>query len=214
MIGMSKDSYKVMVVVLSVALAILVSALVSGVLFISSNKSPGRQEDVGSTVTIGGPFVLRDHRGQSFTEQDLKGGYSLIYFGYSFCPDVCPTSLAVIAQALSKLEEENPKAATQVTPIFITLDPERDGPEEIASYISHFHPRMVGLTGSVKQVRLAAEAYRVFFQKTTSEESSDYLIDHSSIIYLMGPDGQFIRHFVHATSPDVIAEELLALLKS
>lgn len=160
-------------------------------------------------VTLGGPFSLVDHTGRTVTEADFAGRFMLVYFGFTFCPDVCPTELGTIASALDLLEE----AGERVTPVFISVDPERDTPEAMADYVSRFHPRMVGLTGSPEQVAAAARAYRVFYAKVNRPEMSQYLVDHSSFIYLVGPDGRVRSLFRPETSPEVIAEAVRGQLR-
>lgn len=157
---------------------------------------------------IGGPFELVDQTGTTRSEGDFLGRYMLIYFGYVYCPDVCPTSLSNMTQALDELAEDAPDKAAKIVPLFITVDPERDTVEVIESYAEHFHPEMVALTGNEAQVAKAAKAYRVYYAKAGEEGSDDYLMDHSSFIYLMGPDGKYVAHFTHTAAPDEIAEAL------
>ena len=152
---------------------------------------------------VGGPFELVDETGATVTEADFAGKLKLVYFGFTFCPDVCPTELAKIAIAL----EELGPLADEVTPIFITIDPERDDVEAVAAYTDHFWPTMVGLTGSPEQIDAAAKAYRVYYRKVEDPGSSaDYTMDHSSIIYLMGPDDGFIDFFSANATPEDIEE--------
>src|SRR3546814_481801 len=151
---------------------------------------------------IGGSFSLVDGEGRARTDEDFRGELMFVYFGFTFCPDVCPTELQAMGQALDRLGSD----AEQVQPIFITIDPERDTPEIVGQYVKSFHPRMVGLTGSPEQVAAAAKAYRVYYRKATVEGSSDYLMDHSSIVYLMDRQGKFLTHFSHGTSPEDMAE--------
>jgi len=152
---------------------------------------------------VGGPFELVDETGATVTDADFAGKLKLIYFGFTFCPDVCPTELAKIAIAL----EELGPLADEVTPIFITIDPERDDVEAVAAYTDHFWPTMVGLTGSPEQIDAAAKAYRVYYRKVEDPGSSaDYTMDHSSIIYLMGPDDGFIDFFSANATPEDIEE--------
>lgn len=176
---------------------------------------PGLFERVApSPVTVGralvgGPFSLTDHKGRRVTEKDFAGRHMLVLFGFTFCPDVCPSGLQVMSAALDKLG----KKAETITPIFISLDPERDTPEQLAQYVASFHPRLVGLTGTLEEVDKAAKAYRVFYKKVRDEKSTAaYTIDHTALIYLMGPDGNYVAHFNHATSPDTLAERLGKLL--
>jgi protein SCO1/2 len=153
---------------------------------------------------IGGPFTLTDQHGTRVTEEDFAGRFMLVYFGYTFCPDICPTSLTVMAAALDQLPKEQ---AEQVVPIFITVDPARDTVEQLAAYAPLFHPRLVALTGSEEEVREAARVYRVYYH-VPDEEGDAYLVDHSSFIYLMGPDGGYRTHFGTDASPEAMAERL------
>lgn len=164
---------------------------------------------VAPGVTLGGPFTLVDHTGRTVTEADFAGRFMLIYFGFTFCPDICPTELGTIASAIDLLEGEGER----VTPVFITVDPERDTPEAMADYVSRFHPRMVGLTGSAEQIAAAARAYRVYYAKAQRPEMSQYLMDHSSFIYLTGPDGRVRSLFRPETSPESIASSIRTQLR-
>ncbi len=159
-------------------------------------------------VPIGGPFTLVDSKGDTVTQKTLMGRYALIYFGYTYCPDICPTSLASIARALDLLAETDPVAAQMVQPVFISIDPERDTPEAVGDYVAAFSPRLIGLTGTAEEVAEAAKAYRVFYQKVQPEGASDYLMDHASTIFLMSPTGEYVTHFAHTATPDEIAETL------
>jgi protein SCO1 len=139
---------------------------------------------------IGGPFALIDGDNKTVTDKDFRGKFMLVYFGYSFCPDVCPTTLNEIAEAMDKL---GPTSA-RVQPIFITVDPRRDTPAVIKQYASAFTPKLLGLTGSPEQIAQVAKEYRVYYaEHRTGPGPNDYSMDHSSILYLMGPDGQFIE---------------------
>ncbi|MFN3745089.1 MAG: SCO family protein [Hyphomicrobiaceae bacterium] len=176
---------------------------------------PGPREQVSRTLPstgralVGGPFTLVDHTGKTVTEKDFRGRYLLIYFGFTHCPDVCPSALQVVAAALDKLGAK----ADQVVPIFITVDPERDTPEQLASYVPSFHPRLVGLTGTQEQIAAAAKAYRVYAKKVEDPKSSaGFTYDHTSLIYLMDREGAYVAHFTHATSVDRIAERLAKVL--
>ena len=160
-------------------------------------------------VSIGGPFTLTDHEGNSVTEEDFLGRHTLVYFGYTFCPDVCPMELQSITEALEQLGRK----ADGVVPLFITVDPQRDTVEVMADYAGHFHPSLRALTGTPEEIRAAARAYRVYFKKDASEgDGDDYLVDHTSLIYVMGPDGAYVAHFTFGTPPDEIAARLSALL--
>ena len=144
---------------------------------------------------VGGPFELVDQDGNVRRDTDFRDRYMLVYFGYNYCPDVCPTSLFNMTAALESLDQGD---AEQILPIYITVDPERDTVEEMKEYAGHFHPSLVALTGSADKIADVARAYRVYYAKAGEDE--DYLMDHSSFIYLMGPDGQYVRHFSHNTT--------------
>ncbi len=191
-------------------LAFMLSAAAT-FLYIAPNHSQlPRQQVVSGKALIGGPFTLINHKGETVTDKSFRGQYMLVYFGYTFCPDVCPAELAVITDALEMLGEK----AARVTPVFITVDPERDTVEQVAEYVSNFHPRMVGLTGSPDQIKAAAKAYRVYYRKAKDESSSAaYMMDHSSIIFLMGPDGQYLSHFAYGTKPETMAAKLAQLIR-
>jgi cytochrome oxidase Cu insertion factor (SCO1/SenC/PrrC family) len=155
---------------------------------------------------VGGPFRLTDQHGKTVSDTDFRGKYMLVVFGYTFCPDVCPAELQVVTAALDAL---GPKAE-RIQPVFITIDPERDTVGQLAVYAGNFHPRLVLLTGSSAAIADVAKAYRVYYAKAEGSASAgrDYLMDHSSIIYLMGPDGQFVRHFTYTTDAATLAEQL------
>ena len=160
-------------------------------------------------VDIGGPFALISHKGEVTTDADLRGKHLLIFFGYTYCPDVCPTALQRLSLALDEL---GPLAA-QIQPIFISVDPKRDTPEALAAYVESFHPSILGLTGTPEQIAEVAKAYRAYYAKV--EEGGDensYLLDHSAYIYLMGPDGAYRSMFSHGTAPKELAESLRGYL--
>jgi protein SCO1/2 len=161
-------------------------------------------------LVLGGPFAMTDHTGKAVTEADFAGRYLLVYFGFTFCPDVCPTELGTIAAALDSLEE----MGDRVTPVFITVDPERDTPAAMADYVTRFHPRMVGLTGTAEQVAATARAYRVYYAKVNRPEMTQYLMDHSSFIYLVGPDGRVRALFRPETSPEAIAQAVRGQMRA
>lgn len=154
---------------------------------------------------VGGPFTLVDHTGQTVTQADFAGQYLLVYFGFTYCPDVCPTELANMAAAMGQLDEA---VAEQVQPVFITIDPERDTPQAMADYVDLFHPRMIGLTGSEEQIAEVAGEYRVYYRRVDSSEFTDYQMDHSSFVYLMGPDGENLAVFPPQTPADRMADAI------
>lgn len=154
-----------------------------------------------TNVEIGGPFTLVDHTGATVSDSDFDGQLRLIYFGYTFCPDVCPTELGNIALALDALGDD----VQYVTPMLITVDPERDTPEILADYVPLFHEKLVGLTGTREAIDKVAKDFRVFFRKVEDADYTYYLMDHTSFVYLMGPDGEFLSMFNYGTVPDAMA---------
>lgn len=165
-------------------------------------------------ASIGGSFSLLDHRGQRVSEQALLGHFTLIYFGYASCPDVCPVELQNIGGALDLLAADGPQGLSGLQAFFITIDPARDTVAALADYMPNFHPSLAGLTGTEQEVSAAAKAYRVYFSKFEDTPGTEnYLMDHSNIIYLMGPDGKFLAHFGHGTTSEQIAAKLRELRK-
>jgi protein SCO1/2 len=160
-------------------------------------------------TTLGGPFSLTDHTGRAVTERDFVGRWLLVYFGYTYCPDVCPTELGALAAALDTMGA----AGEAVTPVFITIDPERDTPAALADYVGRFHPRIVGLTGTPEQVTEAARRFRVYFARARSSDATEYLMDHSGFVYLVGPDGRVRSLFRPATDPEAIAATVRAQMR-
>lgn len=163
-----------------------------------------------ASASIGGPFTLVDGDGKTVSDADFRGKWMLIYFGYTFCPDVCPTALSSVTAAMDKL---SPAEQVKLTPVFITLDPARDTPAVMKDYAAAFHPKMVGLTGSDEQVAQVMKAYKVYGAKAKGGDATTYTVDHSSILYLVGPDGRFVAHFPHGTSVDDLATALKKYLK-
>ncbi len=159
-------------------------------------------------MVLGGPFSLVDQSGRAVTERDFAGQWLLLYFGYTYCPDVCPTELGTIAAAMDSLGPLGEK----VVPAMVTIDPQRDTPAQLAEYVTRFHPRMLGLTGSPEQVAEAARRYRVYFARVNRADAGDYLMDHSSFVYLVGPDGRVRSLFRPEASPDDIAAVVRAQL--
>jgi len=186
-----------------VILALLVVAVISGALVLNFARPVRDLPSVSSSISIGGAFTLVDHDGRTVTDADYRGRYTLIFFGYTYCPDVCPTTMQNISDAMDLLGA----SADQVQPLFVSVDPERDTAEVLKSFVGNFHPRMIGLTGSAEQLAAVAKAYKVYFQKVQEEGAADdeYLMNHSSIVYLMDPDGEFVAHFTHGTTSDDMA---------
>lgn len=156
-------------------------------------------------VKIGGPFALTDQNGKRVTDADYRGKLMLVYFGYGFCPDICPTELQNIAVTLDEMGDKG----ADVQPIFITVDPERDTVEFMAEYVPNFHSRLVGLTGARREIEKTATSYRVYHARAKSgPDDDDYLVDHTGFVYLMGRDGSFLTMFRGATDPKKIAETI------
>lgn len=154
------------------------------------NSGPVEQGE----AMIGGAFTLVDGAGNTVTDADFKGKYMLVYFGFTHCPDICPTTLLMMTNALEQMGDD----AKDIVPLFITLDPERDTPKVVGAYVKNFTPKLVGLTGSMAQITKAADAYKVYFSKVKSEDSAmGYMIDHSGFMYLMDRDGKYVAHYTH-----------------
>ncbi len=182
-----------------------------------NNNKPKAQSGqvtvVSGKAAIGGAYTLVDHNGKTVTDQDLHGKAHLIYFGYAYCPDVCPTALQQMGAALSM----SGSAADYYQPIFITIDSERDTPEKMAQYVTNngFPDGLIGLTGSPKQIKQAMSAFKVIGQKVEDPDSAtDYTYNHSSIIYFMDAKGQFVDVFTHASTPRSIADRLISYKKT
>jgi protein SCO1/2 len=185
------------------ALIVLLVAAGIGLVALSLSR-PGGPISFGEAL-VGGPFTLTDHNGRRVTDQDFRGKYMLIFFGYTYCPDVCPSELQVISAALDQLGP----AADKIQPIFITIDPARDTPETMKIYVSNFHPRLVGLTGTDEEIAAVAKAYRVYYRKAEAKENAtDYLMDHGSLVYLMDPGGKFVKPFSYTTDAKALADGL------
>lgn len=156
------------------------------------------------SLGVGGPFRLTDTAGHVVTDASFRGRWMLVYFGYTSCPDVCPTELATIAAVLRDLGPE----ADRVAPLFITVDPARDTRKVLAVYVRLFDRRLIGLTGTPAEIAAAARAYRVFYRRVALHDGNAYLMDHSSFVYLMGPDGRFVDLFNPGTRPTDIAASI------
>ena len=159
---------------------------------------------------VGGAFALTDHTGKRVTDKDFLGKYMLVFFGFTNCPDICPSGLQVMTAALDKIGSK----ADDIVPIFITLDAKRDTPEKLGEYLKSFHPRLVGLTGTEEEIAAAIKVYRVYAEKITDEKTPDsYSYDHSAIFYLMGKDGVFLSPLPHTTNVDELADALNSALR-
>lgn len=159
---------------------------------------------------IGGPFTLVNGQGQTVTERDVITKPSLVYFGYTFCPDVCPLDNARNAEAVDILEERG----FDVTPVFISVDPERDTPDVVRDFAANHHPKMIGLTGSPEQIKAASQAYKTFFRKQNSDDPDYYLVDHSTFTYLVLPETGFVDFFKRDDTADQMAERTACFLSN
>ena len=153
---------------------------------------------------VGGPFALTDHTGVLRTSEDFRGKLILVYFGFTYCPDICPTDLLNVGLALNELGQ----AADKVQPLFITVDPERDTTEHLKEYLQSFHPKFIGLTGDASAIKAAADAFKVYYARVSNKQGDDYTIDHTAFIYLIGADGGYVGFFPPGTSAERIAETL------
>ena len=165
---------------------------------------------ISGEANIGGPFTLVDQTGATVTEADFRGKAMLIYFGYTYCPDVCPYDMARNAEAVTMLEEQG----YSVKPVFISIDPERDTPEQLADFTDYLHPRLVGLTGSAEQIKAASQAYRTYYKKQEPEDGDEdyYLVDHSTFTYLTLPEEGFVEYFRRDETPEAMAEKVACFL--
>ena len=199
----------------------LVSALLAVIAASFASISPTRAQEpdpaaaarlmddlMWGRARVGGPFTLVDHTGRTRSDADFRGKFLLVYFGYTFCPDVCPTDLQQIGLAVDKLGT----AGAAAQPLFISVDPERDTTAVLAQYVALFHPRLIGLTGTPEQIQAAASAYKVYYARYKPPEGGDYVIDHTGFIYLMDGTGAFRGFFPPGTSADRMVEIIRPLL--
>lgn len=153
---------------------------------------------------FGGPFTLTDHTGKKVTEKDYNGQWRLMYFGFTFCPAICPTELAKMTKALNAVGDK----ANKITPLFITIDPERDTVDVMKGYVASFHPRLIGLTGTAEQIKKVAKEYKIYYAKVDDPAMTEYTMDHSSFIYFIDPDNN-LRAIIRAgDDAGVLAEAI------
>lgn len=191
------------------AAALAVAALLGGTWWMTYGRAPAdafaacRASAVaGGAGSVGGPFTLVDGTGRTVTDKDVITRPSLVYFGYTFCPDVCPLDVARNADAVDALQARG----YDVQPVFISIDPERDTPEVVGEFARYMHDDMIGLTGSVEQVKAASQAYKTYFRKQNSDDPDYYLVDHSTFTYLVLPGHGFVEFFRRDDTADEIAE--------
>lgn len=161
-----------------------------------------------SKAAMGGPFLLTDHEGRRRGLEEFRGKVVVLYFGYTFCPDVCPTDLVAISKTIEALGP----SGERVQPLFVTLDPDRDTAQHLAQYVPHFHPRLIGLTGTLAEVGKVAEQYKVYFKKVPAREGPHYYLEHSAYIYLLDEQGRYYGTFPPATSPERLTSVVWDLL--
>ncbi|MFM7403823.1 MAG: SCO family protein [Erythrobacter sp.] len=159
-------------------------------------------------AAIGGDFTLTGSKGETVRWGDFAGRYRIVYFGFTFCPDICPTDMQRVAQGLKVLKAKAPAKAGKITPIFISVDPERDTPAKVGEFAAAFSPDMIGLTGTPDQVAAAAKAFKVFYAKGETTPDGSYLVDHSNVAYLFGPDGAPIATLPTDKGAEAVAAEL------
>ena len=198
----------------TIAGAVLIVVL-CGTFLITQTMAPAKRfEDcMGGRVAggaIGGSFELVDHMGKIVSDVEVLDQPTLVYFGYTFCPDVCPMDVARNSATVEILAE----SGLQVKPVFITIDPERDSLDYLAAFVANNHPNMVGLTGTAEQVAKAARSYKVYYRKQPSDDPDYYLMDHSNFTYLMMPETGFVDFFRSDTSPQKVADRVACVIKA
>ena len=199
-------SNRTLLIVMVVMMAIVAVAVVAMWRIVATGPRDQVTDDANSALAIGGPFSLIDQTGAPVTDHTYDGSYRLIYFGYTFCPDACPTELQVMAQAVEALGP----AGSKVQQIFITIDPARDTAKQLAGYVPLFDKKLVGLTGTPEQIAMTAKEYRVYYAKAAQPgvDANSYGMNHSSFVYLMGPTGKFLTVFSDDTDSDKMAAEI------
>ncbi|MDA9163814.1 SCO family protein [Rickettsiaceae bacterium] len=192
-----------------IILSIIVAALSAYILLnfeLAEKPLAGQGGDVNNAALIGGDFVLTDHNGDEFNSKEkFQGKLTLVYFGFTYCPDICPTSLQKLTNVLETLD----KYQIDVQPLFVTIDPSRDNQALLKEYLGHFHPKFIGLTGTEETIKEVADLYKVFYAKAAVAPGHDpakYMMDHSSFVYLMGRDGKYMKHFYMSSTPEEIIE--------
>ena len=199
-------------------LVCLLGLAVIAILFAREPQTPRQatyMADEGApAIKIGGQFSLQTHTEQQVTPSDFADNYMLVYFGFTHCPHICPMSLQVMAEALAILEKADSRKAAAVQPILITVDPTRDTPKILRDYVTAFHPRLVGLTGSADEIKAVSDRYKIYAARMDDNAAPHgYTMDHSSFFYLMRPGGDFLTHFDHSLTPEKMAARLAEAIK-
>ncbi|MCZ6605943.1 MAG: SCO family protein, partial [Alphaproteobacteria bacterium] len=184
----------------------------TGLFATAPRAGSGAPMPVAEGFEVGGPFDLIDQDGRRATAETFADRYMLIFFGYTFCPDICPTELGNISVAMNALAALDPELADRVVPIFVTVDPARDTVRVLKDYAGFFHPRLVALTGAAEEVRRIVDAYAVFVHLGEASADEPYLVDHSAFTYLMGPGGRFVAMFSPAFEPQGVAASIARLI--
>ena len=190
----------------AIAVASLLTLTACGEANTAVDASPGEPPLYGAT--IGGEFELTGTDGETVRWSDFNGQYRIVYFGYAYCPDACPTDVQRTMQGFAQFEKASPQLAAQVQPIFISVDPERDTPEVLDQFTNAFSERMIGLTGTKEQIDEAVDMFKVYYVKFEPNETGNYLMDHSRIAFLFGPDGEPITMLPHDQGADAVQTEL------
>jgi len=186
----------------------LILAIIAAIIWLKAlnvEEAPTAAEN--SRALIGGSFALTNHLNEPVTDEDFKGKYMIVYFGYTFCPDVCPMDLQIMADSLYYL---NPQQLEQITPVFVTIDPDRDTVDIMAEYVNYFHKDLIGLTGTPKQIDVIKNAFRVYAAK--ADDSRDYLLNHTAYTYFMDKDGSLLQHFNHGVEPEQMAAKMASFI--
>lgn len=186
--------------------ALLSALLLAGLTLTACNREAAAPPLAGAA--IGGPFTLVDQNGRTVTDREFQGRFRLLYFGYTYCPDVCPTTLQQLASGLRKFEQQAPERAAKIQPIFISVDPARDTPPVLKQYVAAFHPRLIGLTGDASAIAQVAKEFGVYYQKAEDQKATGYLVNHSSAPMLFGPDGKPIALIPSDEGPESVARTL------
>jgi protein SCO1/2 len=176
-------------------------------LFAAGCDAPAGEPPLAGAA-IGGPFELTDSKGQTVRWTDFDGSYRIVYFGFTYCPDVCPTDIARMSQGLTRFERAAPERAAKVQPIFISVDPGRDTPEKLGEFAANFHPRLVALTGSPEQIAQATKAFGAFYELGKDQGQGSYMVNHSTAMTLFGPEGEPLAILPTNEGPEAVAAEL------
>lgn len=208
---MTAMQQKTFFILVGVLLMVLVT--VAGIAMTSRQTPPATMPAAGQAAGIeglGGSWSLTNHHGQGVTDRDYSGKFRLMFFGFTYCPDVCPTELKRLTLILEALGDE----AAQITPLFVTIDPERDTPQILKEYLARFDERFIGLTGSVKQIEHMEDIYKVYAAKAADESQTEYSMNHSALVYLIGPDDKVLQVFHSKDSPQYITDTIRAALSA